>query len=221
MLCALCPDQPAPDESAYELPPDAGPSDVRRVRAVALKFAFACGLERRKFSAKSIATTAELVRFLSLVAMTFGKGTNMAIFGKSAQLHAPGQQSLSAPPGRQPAPSAGLESLSAFVARLADFELLERVGEGSFGTVTRARDASGQIVAVKSLKPGGMTADALGFFDREVSVMASVSHPAVYSYGDRHVLKYRNDIDSSHRIGNVVLEVDSKKELSAKRFIMV
>jgi hypothetical protein len=56
--------------------------------AWSLKFAFACGLESRKFSAKSIAPTTELVRFLLLVVVTFRKGTNMAVFGRSAQLHA-------------------------------------------------------------------------------------------------------------------------------------
>jgi hypothetical protein len=88
LLRALCPDQPPPDELAYALPPSPTSQEVRRVRRLALMFAFDCGLESRKFSAKSIATTTELVRFLLLVAVTFGKGTNMTVSGCLVQLHA-------------------------------------------------------------------------------------------------------------------------------------
>jgi hypothetical protein len=194
LLRALCPDQPPPDESTYQLPANPTMKDKRKVRAIALQFAFDCGLERRKFSIRSIESIEGLVCFLTLVAITFGKGTNMAIFSKLAELHAqtapppslhhptedPG---LSAPighlPEQPPAPSAALDSFSDCVFRLADFELLDTLGQGSFGEVRRARDPSGRIVAVKSLKPGGDMDERFGFFDREVSVMASVRHPAL------------------------------------------
>lgn len=71
-------------------------------------------------------------------------------------------------------------SLDAALGVIGDrFELHEEAGTGAMGTVYRARDRStGELVAVKVLKPGGDEAR----FDREASVLADLDHPAIVRY---------------------------------------
>jgi eukaryotic-like serine/threonine-protein kinase len=81
-------------------------------------------------------------------------------------------------------------------ARLAHFEIVEKLGEGGMGAVFRARDSRlGREVAIKVL-PEALVADPerLARFAREARVLASLSHPhiaAVYEVGEdrgRHFL---------------------------------
>jgi WD40 repeat protein len=72
--------------------------------------------------------------------------------------------------------------------RLPHFELLERVGCGSFGTVYRAWDSRlGREVAIKVLQGQMQTADRRERFLREARAAARLDHPnlvAVYESGD-------------------------------------
>lgn len=61
------------------------------------------------------------------------------------------------------------------------FEKLNLIGEGTYGTVYRARDrSSGQIVALKKIRPmksggGGFPLTSV----REVALLQQVKHPAI------------------------------------------
>ncbi len=54
-----------------------------------------------------------------------------------------------------------------------DYELIEKLGEGSFGQVWKARDDTGRAVALKFLRPGP---DAAGEAVRELELMKEVGH---------------------------------------------
>ncbi len=69
------------------------------------------------------------------------------------------------------------------------YELLEVLGEGSFGRVYRGRDLRlGRVVAVKVIKPWWAEDDAwVGRFQREARLLARVSDPGVvriYDFGE-------------------------------------
>jgi hypothetical protein len=63
----------------------------------------------------------------------------------------------------------------------ADFELLDRIGQGGMGVVWRARQKSlDRVVAVKVLRPGERTfGPALRRFEREARALARLRHPHV------------------------------------------
>ena len=66
-------------------------------------------------------------------------------------------------------------------AKLAQFEITAKLGEGGMGAVYRAKDTNlGREVAIKVL-PEAFTADPerLARFEREAKVLASVSHPNI------------------------------------------
>jgi eukaryotic-like serine/threonine-protein kinase len=83
--------------------------------------------------------------------------------------------------GPTPEPPPAEES----VGRWGPFDLLQRIGEGAFGDVYRARDALHRDVALKLLKPGATSSGQLGArILHEGRVLARVRHPNVVTvYG--------------------------------------
>lgn len=72
------------------------------------------------------------------------------------------------------------------------YQILEWIGEGTFGTVYRARQSStGQDVAVKLLRSDGMDKDAraqrIARFQRETSLYAELRHPYIVQLMDQGV----------------------------------
>jgi serine/threonine protein kinase len=79
--------------------------------------------------------------------------------------------------------TAGWSSLIEGRGRLGKFELLERLGAGSFGFVYRARDTElGRVVAIKILRAGSLasTEDAARFL-REARSAAQLQHAGIVS----------------------------------------
>jgi tetratricopeptide (TPR) repeat protein len=73
-------------------------------------------------------------------------------------------------------------------------ELLERIGEGTFGEVYRARDSLQREVAVKLLRPGGGSADRLSEkVLREARILARIRHS--------HVVTVHNAETHDGRVG--------------------
>jgi uncharacterized protein YjbI with pentapeptide repeats/S1-C subfamily serine protease len=73
--------------------------------------------------------------------------------------------------------------------RFGDYELVERLGSGGFGTVWKAREVSlGRIVALKMLNADlADDPDWVRRFHREARIAASLDHPAIppiYRFGD-------------------------------------
>ncbi len=73
--------------------------------------------------------------------------------------------------------------------RFGDYELIERLGSGGFGTVWKAREVSlGRIVALKVLNADlADDPDWIRRFHREARIAASLDHPAIppiYRFGD-------------------------------------
>ena len=73
--------------------------------------------------------------------------------------------------------------------RFGDYELIERLGSGGFGTARKARGVSlGRIVAVKMLSVDlEDDPDWVRRFQREASIAASLDYPAIppiYRLGD-------------------------------------
>jgi hypothetical protein len=103
------------------------------------------------------------------------------------------RESQSAPPEQVPrellslaqsllgAASTGQWARGAFPRRLGKFELLEELGQGSFGRVFRARDTElEREVAIKVLRAGELAAgDDVDRFLREARSAAQLKHPGV------------------------------------------
>jgi serine/threonine-protein kinase len=73
--------------------------------------------------------------------------------------------------------------------RFGDYELIERLGSGGFGTVWKAREVSlGRIVALKVLNADlADDPDWIRRFHREARIAASLDHPAIppiYRFGE-------------------------------------
>lgn len=63
---------------------------------------------------------------------------------------------------------------------MQDYQLLDQVGEGSFGRVFKARKKyTSMIVAVKMINKLGQTADDLTSFRREIEILRRVDHPHI------------------------------------------
>ena len=63
---------------------------------------------------------------------------------------------------------------------LGKYTLIEKLGQGSFGTVYKARDGIGHLVAVKILKPGWSDdPEVIERFRREVLAGGSLFHPRI------------------------------------------
>ncbi|KAM9774726.1 activated CDC42 kinase 1 isoform X1 [Syngnathus typhle] len=81
--------------------------------------------------------------------------------------------------GSSPAAGESAASLTCLI-REAELQLLERLGDGTFGVVRRgewsAPDGRALSVAVKCLKAGVLESDGLDDFIREVNAMHSLSH---------------------------------------------
>jgi serine/threonine protein kinase len=73
------------------------------------------------------------------------------------------------------------EELAPDTLVLGRYSIVERVGEGAFGRVYRARDESGGTVALKELSPPGDDDPALTvrLFRREVATLLRLDHPAI------------------------------------------
>jgi len=74
--------------------------------------------------------------------------------------------------------------------RIPGYDLVERIGQGGYGTVYKARDRAGVERAVKLLTPSpfGVADGADARFEREARMLAAVDHPNVVKYVlmDRH-----------------------------------
>ena len=73
--------------------------------------------------------------------------------------------------------------------RFGDFEIIERLGRGGFGTVYKARETTlGRIVALKVLNHAfANDPDWVRRFQREASIAANLNHtiiPVIYRFGD-------------------------------------
>ena len=74
--------------------------------------------------------------------------------------------------------------------RFGDFEIIERLGRGGFGTVYKARDTTlgGRIVALKVLNADlASNPDWVRRFQREASIAANLYHlgiPVIYRFGE-------------------------------------
>ncbi|KAF8306766.1 Pkinase-domain-containing protein [Clavulina sp. PMI_390] len=84
------------------------------------------------------------------------------------------------------------------VDKLADFELLNKLGEGTFGEVHKARQkATGQLVALKRIimknETEGMPITAL----REIRILKELKHPSVISLVTMIVQRQRGATESS------------------------
>ena len=84
--------------------------------------------------------------------------------------------------------------------RFGDFEIIERLGRGGFGTVYKARDTTlgGRIVALKVLNADlADDPDWVRRFGREASIAANLDHPnipVIYRFGEvgaRHYIAMR------------------------------
>ncbi|MCX5986766.1 MAG: serine/threonine-protein kinase, partial [Chloroflexi bacterium] len=84
--------------------------------------------------------------------------------------------------------------------RFGDFEIIERLGRGGFGTVYKARDTTlgGRIVALKVLNADlADDPDWVRRFGREASIAANMDHPnipVIYRFGEvrgRHYIAMR------------------------------
>lgn len=63
---------------------------------------------------------------------------------------------------------------------MQDYQLLDQVGEGSFGRVFKARKKyTSMIVAIKMINKVGQTSDDLTSFRREIDILRRVDHPHI------------------------------------------
>ena len=68
---------------------------------------------------------------------------------------------------------------------IGGYQILDLIGEGGQGAVYRAQDpASGQIVAVKVLSASISDGEFLERFQREASILATISHPNIIQVFD-------------------------------------
>jgi serine/threonine protein kinase len=62
---------------------------------------------------------------------------------------------------------------------LGDFQILDRLGRGAMGTVYRARDRKGSLIALKVISGQDVTDELVVRFRREAEAAMAVSHPGV------------------------------------------
>ncbi|KAJ4827045.1 hypothetical protein Tsubulata_030793 [Turnera subulata] len=73
------------------------------------------------------------------------------------------------------------EAVKGWVPRRADsFEKLEKIGQGTYSTVYKARDLeSGKIVAMKKVRFVNMDPESVRFMAREIQILRKLDHPNV------------------------------------------
>ncbi len=88
----------------------------------------------------------------------------------------PLESTLSEPASATPRPHSG-----ALPEKIGPYRILERLGEGGFGTVYRAeqRGAIRRQVAVKVIKAGMDTKQVLARFDAEKNALSLMNHPNI------------------------------------------
>ncbi len=97
--------------------------------------------------------------------------------------------------------------------RIGQFELLERVGVGKFGSVWRARDTQlDRIVAVKIPRKDQLDAAEVEMFFREARTAAQLRHPNIVG-----VHEIGRDEDSIYIVSDFVQGVNLHEWLTAKR----
>ncbi len=87
--------------------------------------------------------------------------------------------------GAESTQPSSLELLPEPPPMLGEYVLLDRLGEGGMGVVYRARHSRmGRLVAVKMLRFEAMTQAALVRFQREIQLLARLSHPNIVTAFD-------------------------------------
>ena len=96
----------------------------------------------------------------------------------------------------------GLPSREATATFLAHFELRERVGAGSYGTVWRAWDGKlERIVAIKIPRRGRLSEPEMNHFVREARVAAQLRHPNIVSV---HEVSHDEDSDTAYIVSDFI-----------------
>lgn len=108
---------------------------------------------------------------------------------------------------------------AALDAEIAEYEILELIGQGGLGAVYRARHlANGQIVALKTLPPT-LDPEFGERFEREIEALTRLNHPNVVRLfgsgraGDRHYLSMQYVSGESLRGMLARREIDRKRGL--------
>lgn len=99
------------------------------------------------------------------------------------------------------------------VTRIAHFELLQRLGMGSFGTVWKARDAKlDRTVALKIPRRGNLSSSQVDSFLHEARVAAKLRHPHIVS-----VHEIGRDDEDVYIVSDLVDGVSLEKFKDTKR----
>lgn len=99
------------------------------------------------------------------------------------------------------------------VSRIAHFELLQRLGMGSFGTVWKARDVKlDRTVAIKIPRRGQLSSGQVEQFLHEARIAAKLRHPHIVS-----VHEINRDDDSTYIVSDFVQGVSLEKFKDTKR----
>lgn len=85
------------------------------------------------------------------------------------------------------------------------YEFLETLGKGTYGKVKKARESSGRLVAIKSIRKDKVKDEQdLMHIRREIEIMSSLSHP--------HIIAIHEVFENSSRIV-IVMEYASRGDL--------
>ncbi|NXN92834.1 NUAK2 kinase, partial [Rhinopomastus cyanomelas] len=85
------------------------------------------------------------------------------------------------------------------------YEFLETLGKGTYGKVTKARERSGRLVAIKSIRKDKIKDEQdLVHIRREIEIMSSLNHP--------HIIAVHEVFENSSKIV-IVMEYASKGDL--------
>src|SRR5262245_13897338 len=98
-----------------------------------------------------------------------------------------------APPPTSP-PAARAADANAALHRVGRYRILAQLGQGSSGTVYRARqDATGRDVALKLLRADAMTPETLARFQREAVLLGRLDHPSIATVFDSGLAPVHGD----------------------------
>jgi predicted Ser/Thr protein kinase len=92
--------------------------------------------------------------------------------------------------------------------RFGPYELLEAIGQGSVGSVYRARDEEGQLLAIKVMRDAGADSDSRERFKREAEIARGLKH--------RHIVRVMDagEVDDVPYIAMELLEGQSLRSLA-------